>query len=224
MAWTSQEKLAYEMKVALPTVERLFAWAKKLGIVNVERIRTGRLPSEQFNRYSLIIERLRQIQRPPHQKEHPSPVMDDASPNTHHLTTEHPSFAQGTPITHDGKVLVVKQCVSKADSNLMIDSPASGKVTAKVTTSMFDTGRSPKDLLLRFADHFRYSIEEADARLGWIFSRLSLRKRPVPVNHLWNYILAANRNLDNQHADDDYVLESYSFAQMHGFELSELSD
>jgi hypothetical protein len=128
-AWMSQESLAREMCTDLSTVERAFRWAKKIGVVGVRRIRTGKLPSDQCNTYWLEIEQLKQRQRPP---KHPAPVTGDigehpalmpgdesehpasSTGNTRHFESEHPAFDTRTPGTHAGEGLEVKQYASKA--------------------------------------------------------------------------------------------------------------
>jgi hypothetical protein len=82
-AWASQETLAQEMCVDLRTVGRVFAWAKKLGVIGVRRVRTGKLPSEQHNEYQLAIERLEQLQ-PKKSSEHQTLMSGDT--HTEHQT------------------------------------------------------------------------------------------------------------------------------------------
>jgi hypothetical protein len=112
-AWASQETLAHEMGVHVSTVERAFQWAKRIGIVGVRRIRTGKGKEDQYNEYWLNVERLKELQRP---AKHPAstPGGTDKHPasatgaskaehpasgtsSTPHLATEHP--ANGTSST-----------------------------------------------------------------------------------------------------------------------------
>jgi len=107
-AWASQKALAREMGVDLRTVERAFRWAKKIGVVAVRRIRTGKHPADQHNEYCLNIERLKKLQRPLEHPtrmsgdagQHPTPMSDDrnrehptlVTPNTRQILLEHPTL------------------------------------------------------------------------------------------------------------------------------------
>jgi hypothetical protein len=87
-------------------------------VTHVQRIRKGKRPSDQYNEYWLNTERLKQLQR----TEHPSPLSGDdtaehptpMSPNTRHLSTEHPTFDAGTPDTHVEEGFEVKQAAIKS--------------------------------------------------------------------------------------------------------------
>jgi hypothetical protein len=117
-AWMSQEELAREMRVSVSTVERGFAWGKKLGVITVVPQRTGNNPADQFNHYWLNIERLKELQSPP---EHPASMLDEhpaqvtgehpasSDANTLHPEHEHPSSSVRTPRTHAGIGFEVKQ-------------------------------------------------------------------------------------------------------------------
>lgn len=70
-AWAKQETLAWEMNVSLSTLERAFRTAKKLGVLDVRRIRTGKRPDEQYNEYWIVIARVEKLQRA--EPQHPSP-------------------------------------------------------------------------------------------------------------------------------------------------------
>jgi len=112
-AWMSQENLAWEMNVDTSTIERCFRWGKNLGIVGVNRVRTGKGKADQYNQYWLALDRLKTLQRT---RKHPAPVQDasDKHPasvtgatdpehplpvqaSTLHFEPEHPSFADGAP-------------------------------------------------------------------------------------------------------------------------------
>jgi hypothetical protein len=96
-AWASQETLAEEMNLHISRVTEHCATAKRLGFIDVDRVRTGKHPKDQHNEYWLIIERLRDCQRPrrnePNQNthtalapcdsnEHTALTSDDDQPNT----------------------------------------------------------------------------------------------------------------------------------------------
>lgn len=85
-----------------------------------------------------------------------------------------------------------------------------------------------KDLLILFARHFSYDIFEADGRLGWILKRAQSRKayrNPLGprIRDEWKYVVAANRNLDEQHMLEPGsvgpFVEQYSFSEMNGIPL-----
>jgi hypothetical protein len=63
-AWAAQKTLGQEMCVSESSAKRTYRWAKKLGVINSRLVRTGKLPKDQHNEYSLNIERLRELQRP----------------------------------------------------------------------------------------------------------------------------------------------------------------
>jgi hypothetical protein len=130
-SWAKQETLAWEMNVSLSTLERAFRSAKKLRVLDVRRIRTGKRPDEQYNEYWIVIDRVEKLQRtePQHPSpmtgdtdEHPSPVKRDSepehpspvTPNTRNLSSEHPSNQTGTPVTRDGEGFEVKQVASNS--------------------------------------------------------------------------------------------------------------
>lgn len=123
-AWSSQESLALEMCTDLSTVERIFQWAKKIGVVSVRRVRTGKHPKDQHNEFWLNIERLKELQWPSEQPapvtgdimEHPATTRGDKDKNTPHLAGEHPANHVRTPRTHAGEGIEVKQVVSKSGS------------------------------------------------------------------------------------------------------------
>jgi hypothetical protein len=128
-AWASQQTIAREMSCSVPTVERAFAKAKRMGVLAIRRVRTGKNPKDQHNEFWLLIPRLKELQLP-HQ--HPSPVMADADehpssmmadddrtpikndPSSHHFQSEQPSKTSRTPITSDGIGLDLKQVESNS--------------------------------------------------------------------------------------------------------------
>ncbi|SRR6266436_1449428 len=86
-AWADQKTLAHEMGVDLSTVKRAFRWGKKIGVIIVRRIRTGKGHSDQYNEYWLYIPRLKELQRT---EEHPAPVTGASS-------EEHPEQGASLP-------------------------------------------------------------------------------------------------------------------------------
>lgn len=114
-AWVSQQTLAREMSVSLSTVGRAFAEAKRLGVIAVRRVRTGKLPSDQHNEFWLVPPRMRDLQRtaPGEQpspvtcdtndgkSEHTPAVTCDTSLNTGQKKYEHTSNGAGTHVTGD---------------------------------------------------------------------------------------------------------------------------
>jgi hypothetical protein len=131
-AWASQKTLAREMGTDDSTVERVFEWAKLIGIVSVRRIRTGKGKAEQYNEYWLNIERLKELQRPLEQPapmqgandEQPAPVTGASPGSNPHLTPEQPASSTGSnphlvppaTRTHAGEGFEVKQVASTASS------------------------------------------------------------------------------------------------------------
>ena len=76
-AWASQETLAREMNVDLSTVERGFRWAKRLGLVQVRRVITGKRPSDRHNEYWIdfrVVDMRKQLRE---SLEQPVPMPDD---------------------------------------------------------------------------------------------------------------------------------------------------
>jgi Helix-turn-helix domain len=85
-----------------------------------------------------------------------------------------------------------------------------------------------QELLLRFAQTFRYSITEADGRLGWILHRALQRKEfhnssGPRIHNEWAYVVKANANLDLQRYSEPGgvgpLIEKHSFAEMTGIKL-----
>jgi hypothetical protein len=161
-AWAKQETLAWEMNVSLSTLERAFRTAKQLGVLDVRRIRTGKRPDEQYNEYWIVIDRVEKLQRtePQHPSpmtgdtdEHPSPVKGDSepehpsfvTPNTRHLSSEHPSNQTGTPVTRDGEGFEVKQVASN-----------SGYKTSSSETATPDPDDDVKKIEKLYRDHPRF--------------------------------------------------------------------
>ena len=161
-AWASQKTLAVEASTDLRTVERFFAKMKRLGAVQVHRIRTGKSPSDQYNEYWLDVERLCELQRPAKhpslvrgasgatepktESDHPTPMSGDThehptpmSPNTRQIAQEHPTNHARTPDTHVGEVFEVKQLESKAKK---IESSSSSAAASKPDRS--DAAPKPK--------------------------------------------------------------------------------
>ena len=62
-AWTSQTVLAREMSCSLISVNRAFRQAVKMGVLEVERIRTGKHSDDQYNEYWLNVDHLRKLTR-----------------------------------------------------------------------------------------------------------------------------------------------------------------
>jgi hypothetical protein len=96
-AWASQETLAVEMNLDVSRVTEHFATAKRLGFIGVDRVRTGKRPTDQHNEYWVITERLLDCQCPERNtrnrnehtalapgdtNEHTAPASCDTEPNT----------------------------------------------------------------------------------------------------------------------------------------------
>lgn len=95
------------------TVQRAFRWAKEIGVIDVRRIRTGKRPDQQYNEYSLNVEKLKQLQQP----EQAAPVPPDGDAKTLHLTPEHASINATTGGTDEAKGFEVSQRASKSGTN-----------------------------------------------------------------------------------------------------------
>ncbi|HEY2545769.1 MAG TPA: hypothetical protein VGI46_06880 [Candidatus Acidoferrum sp.] len=194
-AWAEQRTLAVEMCVSVPTVERAFAWGKKLGIVIVREVRTG--PKTQHNEYWLSIERLKELQRLPEQPpsvqgasdDHPSPMMahssnDDPSsvmgqdahdPSsvksmTHHLESDGPSFDAGWAITHDGEGFDLKhlKSTSSKDTSRERDSAAQAATVGKGSLSLSGIGELH---LCGFAEKLKSSLRCVLGKPGSMLER-----------------------------------------------------
>ncbi len=101
VAWPSQKTLAEEMGVSLSTVERTVAEAKRLGVLGVGLVRTGKGKTDQFNQYWLDLARLKQLQQRP-KINYQATVMGDG------CSTELPSNDARATRTGAGVCLEVK--------------------------------------------------------------------------------------------------------------------
>jgi hypothetical protein len=145
VAWASQNKLAQEMCVSERTAKRIYRWAKRLGVINSTLVRTGKLPADQHNEYSLNIERLKELQR----RFQPGSAKRRTSPSIHDSSVPCAANALGTPTTHD--------CRPELEAHMTSNK---GQSTTELGANCAGTGDSDDPIGIKVKQFERNSIKQ----------------------------------------------------------------